>query len=256
MLGDVHVFDNAISIHAPCEGSDSLEKQFPVDEDGFQSTLPAKGATGDNVATGTTITISIHAPCEGSDPFGKTLQVSGQISIHAPCEGSDGDIVNRLFRPMGFQSTLPAKGATRFAAICGSWPINFNPRSLRRERHWKSATACGRSSFQSTLPAKGATSVGNASCTANVISIHAPCEGSDGLHTREIALLKNFNPRSLRRERLQTITYIFRKRDFNPRSLRRERHGSRGAGMVLQNFNPRSLRRERPHLLDQSNITL
>ena len=35
-----------ISIHAPCEGSDMMEKSKVIINAGFQSTLPVKGATG------------------------------------------------------------------------------------------------------------------------------------------------------------------------------------------------------------------
>ena len=57
------------------------------------------------------------------------------ISIHAPRTGSDGDTADRADQPAQFQSTLPARGATRrmdFYIIC----------TIK---------------FQSTLPARGAT---------------------------------------------------------------------------------------------------
>ena len=60
-----------------------------------------------------TLGISIHAPCTGSDPktSGKGERLG--ISIHAPCTGSDeipsySDVFGEEF-----QSTLPARGATR-----------------------------------------------------------------------------------------------------------------------------------------------
>ena len=59
----------------------------------FQSTLPARGATG----------------CVGNAGDG------GLISIHAPREGSDVGIRVRTTAPCVFQSTLPARGATRDA---------------------------------------------------------------------------------------------------------------------------------------------
>ena len=79
-----------ISIHAPREGSDPDP--------------PEKLCN---------LTISIHAPREGSDEsIGETL---GQlrISIHAPREGSDGCARCKVLERAGFQSTLPARGATR-----------------------------------------------------------------------------------------------------------------------------------------------
>ena len=56
----------------------------------FQSTPPARGATGIFVCSRQTPNISIHAPREGGDnKFGKLSRVI-VISIHAPREGGDG----------------------------------------------------------------------------------------------------------------------------------------------------------------------
>ena len=69
------LIDRAISIHAPCEGSDLCAPKMELFTELFQSTLPVKGATF-------TIIISI---------------VLGRISIHAPCEGSDKSKVKKEF---------------------------------------------------------------------------------------------------------------------------------------------------------------
>ena len=100
--------------------------------------------------------ISIHAPCTGSDASELQQSSPTGISIHAPCTGSDFllCVQRRLFQ---FQSTLPARGATRAGKGRGSM----------MER------------FQSTLPARGATSVARSYPTIRLISIHAPCTGSD-----------------------------------------------------------------------------
>ena len=123
-----------ISIHAPRTGSDMAIASF--------TTPPG---------------ISIHAPRTGSDdfflsaaaarkyfnprsPHGERLRLdfSGAhravISIHAPRTGSD-EAIHRIYTvAIEFQSTLPARGATRADSyiICTS-------------------------KFQSTLPARGAT---------------------------------------------------------------------------------------------------
>ena len=61
------ILNAAISIHAPCEGSDfMLLREMSREE-----------------------IISIHAPCEGSDEKSWSRRVNLSISIHAPCEGSD-----------------------------------------------------------------------------------------------------------------------------------------------------------------------
>ena len=101
-----------ISIHAPREGGDDfkgglLKKVCNFnprpprggrqgwetrwkDEQKFQSTPPARGATG-------------HAA------LGKIL---GYISIHAPREGGDAACSTAAPSSAGFQSTPPARGAT------------------------------------------------------------------------------------------------------------------------------------------------
>ena len=145
----------------------------------FQSTLPARGATGRDMIWYANKDISIHAPREGSDlvggvfgreqyQFQSTLPARGAtiktyqdllavgISIHAPREGSDTGSMPHRDAARGFQSTLPARGAT------------CPPQEWTRSRI-----------FQSTLPARGATPP-KTFCSPNVT---------------------NFNPRSPRGER-------------------------------------------------------
>ena len=102
----------------------------------FQSTLPARGATSavscfrskmlisihaprtgsdDDRAEGIVARrrISIHAPRTGSDFRRRSFRRRGYISIHAPRTGSDTS--GGAFRALlsRFQSTLPARGATK-----------------------------------------------------------------------------------------------------------------------------------------------
>ena len=122
-----------ISIHAPRTGSD-IEKGFknfyaydfnprsPHGERqdsalsraaacGFQSTLPARGATRRHRQHIATYTISIHAPRTGSDPLGRE-----KIPLHA-------DFNPRS--PHGERQRNPQRG----------WPnSDFNPRSPHGER--------------------------------------------------------------------------------------------------------------------------
>ena len=102
----------------------------------FQSTLPVRGATCDVCGTELQTKISIHAPREGSDQANAITTVWGscisihapregsdsqrtsdsgpiQISIHAPREGSDKNTHALALRKVGFQSTLPVRGATQ-----------------------------------------------------------------------------------------------------------------------------------------------
>ena len=132
---------HAISIHAPRTGSD-IPVEFTAHQDGL---------------------ISIHAPRTGSDKPTKAIDlfVFG-ISIHAPRTGSDAmtDEIYLIWKL--FQSTLPARGATRIARYCcaklkisihaprtGSDAAstspsacigNFNPRSPHGERPFTPTT--------------------------------------------------------------------------------------------------------------------
>ena len=155
----------AISIHAPRTGSDPMRVMaLPVPI--FQSTLPARGATGWRCSSGCrscdfnprsphgerrfvlcalfcNLDISIHAPRTGSDlpadravsqiyhfnprsPHGERRKGSQpresphHISIHAPRTGSDVSASPLATLTKKFQSTLPARGATRCkAAVFG-----------------------------------------------------------------------------------------------------------------------------------------
>ena len=101
---------------------------------GFQSTLPARGATRGFDVINVSVFISIHAPREGSDTISKFI--------------SNVDII--------FQSTLPARGATYSYHV--DTPTLF-------------------------------------------ISIHAPREGSDLIICFWSLVCHYFNPRSPRGER-------------------------------------------------------
>ena len=79
-----------ISIHAPRTGSDQQQLIICLNDREFQSTLPARGATGDAGRNQTAKRrISIHAPRTGSDGSAPQPRNKQRISIHAPRTGSD-----------------------------------------------------------------------------------------------------------------------------------------------------------------------
>ena len=124
----------------------------------FQSTLPARGATASAWLHSRFVTISIHAPRTGSDVRGGGIVKIGKISIHAPRTGSDKAVAHRKVRDfLAFQSTLPARGATRRASAPEGVFVHFNPRSPHGERLYIWRYGRSLSAFQSTLPARGAT---------------------------------------------------------------------------------------------------
>ena len=146
-----------ISIHAPRTGSDGITAALTTRSGLFQSTLPARGATAEYLSTIAHRSISIHAPRTGSDakktmralahlnfnprsPHGerhrpiRLLVVVDAISIHAPRTGSDKAFITSSMPRNLFQSTLPARGATKGAEQDFSRHCNFNPRSPHGER--------------------------------------------------------------------------------------------------------------------------
>ena len=104
-----------------------------------------------------------------------------------------------------FQSTLPARGATKQTQKTRLTCFYFNPHSPRGERRECVALEIANCLFQSTLPARGATDgLDNAPCRCK-ISIHTPREGSDPTTVGRKFRCSNFNPHSPRGERQETI---------------------------------------------------
>ena len=145
----------AISIHAPRTGSDQIRRN-------------------DTERAG----ISIHAPRTGSDTVGSYATPEEAISIHAPRTGSDARQLGSLIFKI-FQSTLPARGATRRRRREAHCRADFNPRSPHGERRRGTVPFPQISTFQSTLPARGATPKERKPTAFDLISIHAPRTGSD-----------------------------------------------------------------------------
>ena len=198
-----------ISIHAPRTGSDELGRVRAALVEAFQSTLPARGATGFLALPLCINRISIHAPRTGSDIIIFKAGCLNVISIHAPRTGSDfigyhlQDTIY-YFNPRSphgerhapscvenvpklFQSTLPARGATR----------DVHPEEVEIV-------------FQSTLPARGATALANPQRSGEDISIHAPRTGSDRYHSTLRVNPIYFNPRSPHGERHEKIAKLYK----------------------------------------------
>ena len=175
----------------------------------FQSTPPARGATAASWAKLIDIKISIHAPREGGDRrMYAAIRAARQISIHAPREGGDARRSRQRTWASRFQSTPPARGATTPPAAENSPP----------------------SLFQSTPPARGATRPQSGRRCSFPISIHAPREGGD------VALAGH---------RLEHG-------DFNPRPPRGGRPVKQCGYTPHTNFNPRPPRGGRPPLPGQN----
>ena len=168
-----------ISIHAPRTGSDNTPTPPAGDERDFNPRSP-HGERPDAPESGKHCQlISIHAPRTGSDPATNNCQGVADISIPAPRTGRDNDGDDEPCVHARFQSTLPARGATR----SGCW--------ISRAKE----------PFQSTLPARGATWRASAAKKPasyfNPRSPHGERRPSAAQSTR----FTNFNPRSPHGER-------------------------------------------------------
>ena len=106
------VYDE-ISIHAPREGGDEMSFPASVPSLEFQSTPPARGATCAVYGVRTRGQISIHAPREGGDAI-RLLQLWQRPDFN-PRPPRGGRPYNTLacVGNLQFQSTPPARGATR-----------------------------------------------------------------------------------------------------------------------------------------------
>ena len=109
---EVAYFDLLFQSTPPARGA-TLDQRPVIIGDGFQSTPPARGATMVRHHYHRSLLISIHAPREGGDAPPVLGAPSGTISIHAPREGGDTVEMERFNTPLTFQSTPPARGATR-----------------------------------------------------------------------------------------------------------------------------------------------
>ena len=103
-----------ISTHAPRTGSDGFaDCVLRVFED-FNPRSPHGERHARAVPEICAHGISIHAPRTGSDGVRvREIRHGEVISIHAPRTGSDKSSITAHLRPSRFQSTLPARGATR-----------------------------------------------------------------------------------------------------------------------------------------------
>ena len=190
-----------ISIHAPREGGDGVADAGEPPGVIFQSTPPARGATGATQKGLTSAAISIHAPREGGDCLFVSLsRTLNHFNPRPPRGGRRCEIVSRLavseFQSTPpargattkgvadmacnlFQSTPPARGATTgFLQTCFCWR-HFNPRPPRGGRLSLPTCKILATEFQSTPPARGATDRRSPYPGQCGISIHAPREGGD-----------------------------------------------------------------------------
>ena len=125
----------------------------------FQSTRPARGATGDAAAPSDSLGVSIHAPRAGRDNIYAAAGVMGVVSIHAPRAGRDVRPGCEVAAQECFNPRAP-RGARRHLRGGHAHRRRFNPRAPRGARRSTPGALTAVRRFQSTRPARGATGTG------------------------------------------------------------------------------------------------
>ena len=195
-----------ISIHAPRTGSDANFRADWHCAEGFQSTLPARGATETwRYARTRKKYFNPRSPHGERLSISRTMRTSTVISIHAPRTGSD-QLLNRISDITGqFQSTLPARGATYGALKYVIEHKIFQSTLPARGATTLSGWSYNTLAFQSTLPARGAT--GSITTFSGSITFQStlPARGATYTRCADFGLCWNFNPRSPHGERRQKL---------------------------------------------------
>ena len=191
-----------------------------------------------------------------------------QISIHAPRTGSDLETTSDWCQIEVFQSTLPARGATRFSPFARARRSYFNPRSPHGERRALRLRMQPDGHFNPRSPHGERPNAPKFGKHRQLISIHAPRTGSDTIPLFSAFVQRHFNPRSPHGERrpdkegqerkqqfqstlpARGATHRFAappayRRYFNPRSPHGERPNGRYPTFAVWDFNPRSPHGER-----------
>ena len=151
----------------------------------FQSTLPARGATGISGSGHQYRAISIHAPRTGSDVRRRPAPCRRWNFNPRSPHGERRGNATLTQKNYSFQSTLPARGAT-----------------------WSECRSARRSGISIHAPRTGSDASSVDLVALRKISIHAPRTGSDA----ESEIINNctfdFNPRSPHGERRRADSYI------------------------------------------------
>ena len=134
MVGDVFssmIFQSTRPARGATVSDRGKEEQLRI----FQSTRPARGATfSSRRSTAQRFYFNPRAPRGARHDFGFVGQSRNVISIHAPREGRDLPICAQRQKVRIFQSTRPARGATRRRRATRATQCNFNPRAPRGAR--------------------------------------------------------------------------------------------------------------------------
>ena len=196
-----------VSIHAPRAGRDNASLSRVARRSCFNPRAPRGARPLGARRAGLREFVSIHAPRAGRDEADERSLAWVAVSIHAPRAGRDDGVVLVFFDVPLFQSTRPARGATRRTRSTTprrahtQQSLNtsrFNPRAPRGARPLVLSSGSGGMGFQSTRPARGATLPVVLQDREEIVSIHAPRAGRDVACIARLLLMRSFNPRAPR----------------------------------------------------------
>ncbi len=170
----LHVSICSFNPRAP-RGARHQSQSVAPQQDTFQSTRPARGATGSAAKSISRIMFQSTRPARGATMDAVRGAVSHNVSIHAPRAGRD-----------------PPYGIPEAA-----WR-SFNPRAPRGARLCPVSNFQTCALFQSTRPARGATQPQTQAFPPIQVSIHAPRAGRDQGAQGYCAAGACFNPRAPR----------------------------------------------------------
>ena len=164
--------------------------------------------------------------------------------------------------PNGFQSTLPARGATKSRARNKAVAHHFNPRSPHGERQDYTQVIADMEQISIHAPRTGSDVYADALMAFDIISIHAPRTGSDVRRLRKRRYFSKFQSTLPARGATVAAAAVLLAHIRFQSTL-----PARGAtyGMMLQtgktyHFNPRSPHGERPttvhNAVNTSNISI
>ena len=144
----------------------------------FNPRPPRGGRLGYSPTLIVIVSISIHAPREGGDGRGRqAVRLRNDFNPRPP-RGGRLLISRTVIQTIAFQSTPPARGATK-PPRPGPHLLPFQSTPPRGGRRRGSSVSYLPIGFQSTPPARGATKSKDHQDNRYKISIHAPREGGD-----------------------------------------------------------------------------
>ena len=169
------------------------------------------------------------------------------ISIHAPREGCDSLLVCTRSACVPFQSTHPARGATRGWVWCSPRRRNFNPRTPRGVRRPEPQRLKPMSDFNPRTPRGVRPPTKGIMLGGFFISIHAPREGCDSRCPQPELPKTQFQSTHPSRGATRISTHCCVTCTFqSTHPARGATRCSRGCLDTRSNFNPRTPRGVRP----------